>query len=1419
MLSYPVLIVLLLILLTVLLLWYVVRVARKRAQDQPAAAGAVSLQRSLQNLRWSFGSAVALIEANLASRWRRYRIPWIMLLGEPGSGKTTLIESSGIDRAFKVASGSVQHVGVGWNYFNRGVVLDVGGEYLGAGAEGGEQVWQTLLHLIEKYRPQRPIDGVVLTISAADLLTSEHSAMEELAHRADMVHRRLWQAQSRFGIRFPVYVVITQCDRIPGFSSFARALPKHMRDGMLGWSNPYDFEAGYESDWAGQGVDGLVESIFETQAELVAAGRPADDVDAFVLFPAALEATKDALRAYLDQLFRPSAYHETFYFRGIYVSGDAGPVAKAESGLAAAAPEKEFDFLPEAEPGTVPANPAGLAREPVFVRDLFERKVFAEFGLARASREALATRNRTVRILRWSTAVLGLAWFGTLVVATFQLNSKVAAYEQALDVMVAATKERRTSHANNVHLPIEWYLRNTGLLLNKMAPLGGVRLWWFSIPGSWPGISPLHDDIKEVLYEGFRDIIFSAVRKGLNYKISEMTGLQIHPVTSEIEGDPTACLALPASNPDESAPLTLAIEQFPEFGKLREQVQKMETFEANEVTFERLRKGEAEMPDLRALLRYTWRIELPASLDNGGYQTESMHRGYVFKEDDPGKVWAKSAACAFERQRDQMFARFLFPQNQALLLSQDIASRISAISDTAGTAETEDAPYADLLRQIEALDALLKNPRSRWTATGDRDLGPAYDELLQHVAGIAALGPKAVERARAKAQADIETLRSNLALPSAEAVGPIVLRAQDGSWALAPEVAGLETKLAMLLKQRFMADAEGRRLEVQIDPGTVVRWDVKRLDEALALADEQRRYLKDNLDKFPPLLQEDVHGIADRHLARRVTDLIAKAESVAADSVRAGATGAGSPGSASDFDRAGPQLVRLLAVLKDLEAESTYDDLASLLKRDAVRGLLAINRSLDSSDLYAVRDGNFSWWQGTKNPAAAAFRVDDPQALADLLGQQFGQVEWLSKLSAPLLAVVDSAGMQLDPDALQVVRRLRGIAREVERYKSKNPKSSVTELEAFIRTDLAAIDGDNCIAKLAPKLGTTRDADFFREREISLRQKLYARCVELATDEAMTAYADIRDDFSRSLAGRFPFSQHSDSGAATGEADPDDVVQFLRLFDHNAKAVRPLLDNGLKLSGSRANAGRFIDQMNHVRAFLAPLLPPDEAAPAAGYELAIDFRVNQKAEVDGNKIVDWSLEAGDRTVGLRDANRQLHWRVGMPIALTLRWAKDALSTPLNDGTDTHMSVDGKNIVYRFTDPWALVTMLQAHLAASVDAMSRAEIRPHTLKFEFLTQPIPAAGQYRSNLPEKRARVFIRLTVTPAGKKNVLSLPAFPAYAPDLSAPPAPAPRKSGAQFERPGARPGWPDAYAGLPLRAAPKSKPSAARSTVHARY
>ena len=61
-----------------------------------------------------------------------------------------------------------------------------------------------------------------------------------------------------------------------------------------------------------------------THLEMLAAGDEGYDRDGLFVFVTAFQELTEPLRGYLDHLFRPSAYHEAFFFRGLYFCGASG---------------------------------------------------------------------------------------------------------------------------------------------------------------------------------------------------------------------------------------------------------------------------------------------------------------------------------------------------------------------------------------------------------------------------------------------------------------------------------------------------------------------------------------------------------------------------------------------------------------------------------------------------------------------------------------------------------------------------------------------------------------------------------------------------------------------------------------------------------------------------------------------------------------------------------------------------------------------------------------------------------------------------------------------------------------------------------------------------------------------------------------
>jgi type VI secretion system protein ImpL len=144
-----------------------------------------------------------------------------------------------------------------------------------------------------------------------------------------------------------------------------------------------------------------------TYLEILAAGEKGYDRDSLFAFVTAFQALTEPLRGYLDHLFRPSAYHEAFFFRGVYfcgASGAEGPTSVVPPDGLPASPE-----TPAATTAVTLATPS-VAPQPVFVKQVFADKILPEYGLARPVSTTFQVRNRTVVLAQGLLIGLALVW-------------------------------------------------------------------------------------------------------------------------------------------------------------------------------------------------------------------------------------------------------------------------------------------------------------------------------------------------------------------------------------------------------------------------------------------------------------------------------------------------------------------------------------------------------------------------------------------------------------------------------------------------------------------------------------------------------------------------------------------------------------------------------------------------------------------------------------------------------------------------------------------------------------------------------------------------------------------------------------------------------------------------------------------------
>ena len=177
-----------------------------------------------------------------------YELPWYMIIGAPGAGKTTTIVNSGLDFPFASELGPKALRGAGgtrncdWWFTSDAVLIDTAGRYTTQDSyrEADRAAWLGFLQLLVRHRPRQPINGVILTLSATDLLQPDNERRRTLARE---MRERLGELHTQLGIRFPIYVMVTKCDLLAGFAEFFSDFDKDERAQVWGTTLSLDAAA------------------------------------------------------------------------------------------------------------------------------------------------------------------------------------------------------------------------------------------------------------------------------------------------------------------------------------------------------------------------------------------------------------------------------------------------------------------------------------------------------------------------------------------------------------------------------------------------------------------------------------------------------------------------------------------------------------------------------------------------------------------------------------------------------------------------------------------------------------------------------------------------------------------------------------------------------------------------------------------------------------------------------------------------------------------------------------------------------------------------------------------------------------------------------------------------------------------------
>ncbi|MDH1263858.1 type VI secretion system membrane subunit TssM [Pseudomonas sp. GD03944] len=397
--------------------------ARKKAEENDADAQE-RLRREEQiseeqaELRHRFKDALRTLKRSSlyrgrSERWRNH-LPWYLILGPQGSGKTSLLDFSGLE--FPLNRGDQQRLTkdvsgtryADWYFADHAVLIDTAGRYL---TQPDPQVdgraWSTLLGLLRQRRA-RPLNGVLVNIPVEQLQAGSETELEVLARQT---RQRLQDIHQRLGADVPVYLVLSKADKILGFDEFFDQLSREESEQVLGTSFRKEQNA-TDAAVVRQEFEELLRRLNSQVILRMHQERDTQRRGRILDFPHQLGQIGERLCLFVELAFAGNRYQRASKLRGFYLT--SAPQLNEQLDPLTAGIGRNLGLAGSA----LPTFRTGRAR---FIQHLLSRVIFPEADLAGLDEKEVRRIDWGQRAM-YATAFGVLALFGVLWATGFSAN-------------------------------------------------------------------------------------------------------------------------------------------------------------------------------------------------------------------------------------------------------------------------------------------------------------------------------------------------------------------------------------------------------------------------------------------------------------------------------------------------------------------------------------------------------------------------------------------------------------------------------------------------------------------------------------------------------------------------------------------------------------------------------------------------------------------------------------------------------------------------------------------------------------------------------------------------------------------------------------------------------------------------------------
>ncbi len=1166
-----------------------------------------------------------------------------------------------------------------------------------------KQFYTLILRLMKRYRRRRPFDGVIFALPYTELTDKADRPIDNKNIQYQALFSELQRFKSKSRLKLPIYVVITHSDKIPGFSALTKALSDQDKAQLFGWSNPESPDVFSEKNQAKIAINSITHTVKEMALGLLARHDDMADKDNVIQLDQTIAAIAPTLSQYCRALTASNVYSQESFLRGVYFT---------------AAPNRN---------------------DAAFIYDLFVEKIFKEYKVATPDmRYTIFQLKRSSPWVRYTPAVLVILGVLGLWIGSNTISEKAAYIETMLEKENLSMDK---AHAT-MSKPDQWKIGNDEIELLKFWSKSH-RLSSLFLPSSW--LNPLNDRLRFIESTGADTIILLSIKRSLLDKLLQILETPIPDVKPLTYKQYLDFIQFQLLN--NFVDRSLQLEMYMRiYNNLKGTNNRLSISKNQYIALTRFALGEQAsgifvktIKRLDSTLEYVTIYPFPIQEKIKQRLSVKLARIARYSSEQAFNSWPLSLdAIDLNNGLNEIY------QQQANLQTlQRIYDEIREINDYLDIPPGIRTNYPDYLSPWQNFNKpMLKAKQS------DLFVTQIVEELADQV------NTETNQKLK-----NIEKLNNPLfgKLFNFDTLKDRVL--------LTPEIKVLENIIRYFLDQNFVTE----KPNVQIKLSGNIEWNTTGLNKAIQFLEQYIKFQSILKEQKDPILQIQAQKLGQIVTDNELENLIFNAFDVTRSNYKGTLVSASElRAEALNLQDNMDQLLKLASKAKALGLPGSTKLLKRLFNHQADYLLKNASRILYNDELYQPNISALQSWDGEQPLAAVIYDASTPAAIQYYLNLQRQRILFLANFFArPALRIrsvyspasSSAPPLSKDTESLNVIN-WKSIIAQIDKFNNKNPNSSLLSLENFISKDLNTINLQNCYEKLTIN---DESLDFFALIESSLKTKIRQTCRAMVNKDLVDGYAKLSKAFNRNLGGRFPFAQPSK--AAFAPAVPfQTVLNFFYDYGNFITTNIELLSRITNLSVQERSVLDFLKRLDASFKFL--LAKNNGWYQEPRYVVEAFFRVNRRAEIDGNQIAGWRLIVDEQTVTPSDKKKTLIWQYGDPLRVNLRWASNSPYLPMPIVGKPNTFTQGKTVSYSYKGSWALLRFLVTQRAFNpvfVPVPYQSMVKLVNLVY---TDNQAGSAPKMAIYPKVVVYMGFNLTSAVDGKKAIL--PNFPWRAPALN---------------------------------------------------